>query len=1373
MAALLRSGSFLRIFSGFRHSLASNAPRYEAVTIQKLQSTQLYASITRSFAAQKPLENATAGQAATPGLDKALYRIDTDIRRTGRISKKDIEEIYGEMKSLKCATSTQSLLLIRCCGSLVPEELPEVRTKLVQDIWGTLHQLSIPLDISHYNALLRVYLENEHKFSPTEFLSMLEQNGIEPNRVTYQRLISRYCQEGDIDGASKILEFMKEKELPVSESVFNALIMGHSRANDMDSARGVLGVMQGAGLEPSSETYTVLMVGLAEHGDMEGIKAMLAECGAADIFLHDRELMEVIYALAVKGHDGSVTEMTEKLQKVSGYQQDTMNLIYRLLNAGCDKAAYEMFRTMNMPQNEEGEIAPVGTFFIKHLVKSNMPVSKVVSYCQEFKKEGLNMYALERALEATLNTGKPDAALALMRVMREDGAPLRAHYFWPIIVHYSKLKQKDMVYNTVKEMISLEVPLTLETFKDYVIPGTIDKEVDHEALISTLKDCGMSVPAIINSCVAYHLDSGDVVAAADLLSKYRTRVTPVLRRELATTFVKTGEAIATVNVLGQMVTNNQETAGEADIEGDSAESKPKAKEPQDVAGMFLLDIMFLTRNTQVAERLEKLLQAMESRGINISSNCASDIQARLGENATSTITSLLERLSSGDLTLQPLSRENQGPLNTQSIAELERRLTEMQIKNMPGTPVLSQLLISYARNKQVEKAEEVKRKLEAEEFPIGVGQSVLLIDMYVSAGKLDDALRELAEMQKRNPDVKLTPLKVMKIAQLMLTEGRTDDAIKLIGDHAPEHVEKREDLVVSNSCWRMVNVVAEKGDLSSVKRLLDVVLDKQIVEPTSTILGPLIKAHLVNDNLSGAMEEFERICKEYRVTPWKHELTQRCIKLEDTEKLQKIMDLSIEVHGEMNSLYDLVFGFIECGRIKQAKKILETPGLRARHNRLEQRCKRYLEEGKITELENLVAVTRDIFDVDRNMMFMYLLQAYEKQNDCDKALGIWTSMQEESIEPSDAFLLKLGKMLKKHSREVPFVMPVEQIEVSSPSETKAPSSAPPQPKSKFRTALKEKDLATAINLKTEIESSGGQLNLREKSELIEALVQQNQLTEATRLTRDMLVAGAHPIPRIFKYLINELAKGGDVENLTSFGKYISETVKKNVSYDNRLSNAYLASGRVNECLDGLIHEIDTASEDDIPHLKQKFPRGGILGFMEKEPSSVEKVKVLSDKYAAKGFVGPANSLWQHLFCEGRHEEAQEIYNKYLTGKNERIMFKKILLKSRENHNTTLVAKLSETLNARQDTSSIAKGLVYSCWVDILCNTSKYDEGLSILEESLKHLSLADYNTTALTRLKAGLEMSNKTFPYTIPEKVKTDRKNAKSSSSSSSDSDSD
>ena len=86
------------------------------------------------------------------------------------------------------------------------------------------------MDISHYNALLRVYLENEHSFSPTDFLANLENKGLEPNRVTYQRLIARYCQEGDIEGATRILEFMREKQLPVNENVFNALIMGHSQA---------------------------------------------------------------------------------------------------------------------------------------------------------------------------------------------------------------------------------------------------------------------------------------------------------------------------------------------------------------------------------------------------------------------------------------------------------------------------------------------------------------------------------------------------------------------------------------------------------------------------------------------------------------------------------------------------------------------------------------------------------------------------------------------------------------------------------------------------------------------------------------------------------------------------------------------------------------------------------------------------------------------------------------------------------------------------------------------------------------------------------------------------------------------------------------
>lgn len=80
-------------------------------------------------------------------------------------------------------TSSQSLLLIRCCGSLVAEEPYDIRTKLVRKTWRMFESIGVPLDVSHYNALLRVYLENEHNFNPMKFLASLEEKNIEPNRV--------------------------------------------------------------------------------------------------------------------------------------------------------------------------------------------------------------------------------------------------------------------------------------------------------------------------------------------------------------------------------------------------------------------------------------------------------------------------------------------------------------------------------------------------------------------------------------------------------------------------------------------------------------------------------------------------------------------------------------------------------------------------------------------------------------------------------------------------------------------------------------------------------------------------------------------------------------------------------------------------------------------------------------------------------------------------------------------------------------------------------------------------------------------------------------------------------------------------------------
>lgn len=111
--------------------------------------------------------------------------------------------------------------------------------------------------------------------------------------------------------------------------------------------------------------------------------------------------------------------------------------------------------------------------------------------------------------------------------------------------------------------------------------------------------------------------------------------------------------------------------------------------------------------------------------------------------------------------------------------------------------------------------------------------------------------------------------------------------------------------------------------------------------------------------------------------------------------------------------------------------------MRARSQRIEVACQRYLEEKRVTELENLVKITKDVFDVDRHMMYDYLLSAYINAGDPKKAVGVWTQMQEEDLLPKDEFLRKLAKYLTESNEPVPFSIP--SISESAASGVTAPA----------------------------------------------------------------------------------------------------------------------------------------------------------------------------------------------------------------------------------------------------------------------------------------------------------------------------------------------
>lgn len=1097
------------------------------------------------------------------------------------------------------------------------------------------------MDISHYNALLRVYLENEHPFSPTEFLTDLESKGIEPNRVTYQRLIARYCQQGDIEGATRILEFMREKQHPVNENVFNALIMGHSQADDMESASGILSVMQQASLEPSADTYTTLLCGYARKGDIGQIQSTLETCEQKEIYLLDKDILDVVYALTLNGHGDLIDPIVETLRKSAGYNQDAINLILRLTNKGYEDVAFKILKTMTRGSRGDGELVDTGNFFIKQLVKANCPSSKILNICKELQDDGSNSRALLTAIESGLSLGLIETALPLLKEAHKSGLPIRQHYFWPLICSESK-NGNDNILAVLKQMQDeFNITPSGETIREYVIPNI--KEKNFDKIISLLRSVGVS-NAIASTSTAYHvLSNNNIKSAAEISTNYSAFYSPGLfRKPLVAALSKTNDYESYIKIVRQLHDSlvRGDNLGQKTTEDETEAAATQSTNQADILGQIVHDIVVYFRKDRV-EILENVLKGLVEQGLSISSVQAEKIQDRLGSELTTEVSTLLSKLTSGDL--EPIAAEkstNKGNgVNYMDIQQIERLITTIEGKGENVKSLKRHLLSACFKSKDLNKTEEVINKLKDEGYVIATGVYAQLIELYCHHSKVEQAIQILNEIKSKEPDFVLDDMKAIKLATLLIAEDKIDEAIKILETNKKE--EKKTDEVsftYKAGCWRLLNSLAEAGKLSELEKVFDSLVKNNYIEINNVMLGPLVKVHLVNNDLTKAVETFEHICNTHRSTPWKNELACRLIQAEDATNLQKLTDLSTNIHGEVNSLYDLVFSFVECGRIRQARKILETPGLRNRPQRINMACERYHQDGikGISPLEGLMEATKDLNHINRAEIYYNLLLSYCKENEPDKALGLWTKMQEENISPSDAFLIKLAEFLRSKDLEVPFVVPQKEIIVKKatvPTPKTVQTNEKPEPKKKvikeptataaivisetvsqLRQALKSNDIDQAIQIKQKI-TEADKLSVTDQSVFIESLVKADRLNESSKVVLEMLDANLHPIPRIFRFYLNKIAVSGDIKTIEQIGEKITPEMKKIVSFDNRICHANIVAGKSEQYLKQLEDNLVNAKTDEeLKIVQEKFPRGGAVGILELHPELTDKCEFLNFIY---------------------------------------------------------------------------------------------------------------------------------------------------------------
>lgn len=128
-------------------------------------------------------------------------------------------------------------------------------------------------------------------------------------------------------------------------------------------------------------------------------------------------------------------------------------------------------------------------------------------------------------------------------------------------------------------------------------------------------------------------------------------------------------------------------------------------------------------------------------------------------------------------------------------------------------------------------------------------------------------------------------------------------------------------------------------------------------------------------------------------------------------------------------------------------------------------------------------------------------------------------------------------------------------------------------------------------------------------------------------------------------------------------------------------------------------------------------------------------------------LGPQNVLWCYYASEENDSAAREIWQKHLQT-SATVLYGPILSEASKLRNETIIIKLIDYLKTSAVSPSI--GGPYSCLLHIYCDKELHELAFQTLQNAIDDgLPLENIHTTALQRIKDGIEKNGKTFPYKI------------------------
>ncbi|XP_075719344.1 leucine-rich PPR motif-containing protein, mitochondrial [Rhinoderma darwinii] len=1338
MAALL-AGARLVLRQGAR-LLPVYARRPSALPVRFLSSSSRLSSLVAQEKGNTEAESAPASRVRTWQEGWSIHLMGSRLKRSGRVGKVKLLRTFEEVCNTGKPNSNQAWFFLRACGSFMPEVPLVERTEMANSIWNKLKELGVEFNVTHYNTLLDVYIQNEHVFSPTEFLANMEATNVQPDQGTYQGLIAAYCSEGDIDGASKILGFMKSKNFPITEDVFNSLIKGHARAGDMESATNVLSIMHSAGIEPRWSTHVALLNAYAERGDIENIRRILND---SEINVPQKQLTSVILALTKSGYSQYVPDVLDHMPNCLSFSQDIINLCLALLTQGYNDAALEVAKQLNAWKPTDGNTdSQPGDFFLRHCVNLKMPIGVLNKCADQLMASEMHKQPKEFMLQCALWNSNSDLSLELMKTMKDEGIPLRTRYFRPVLNQLRIRNDLQGLVQLIRTMNTMGVDVELDTLS--TCRSWIFSEANSGQAILQDKECLEDLQNVCISAVRRGLIYGNLTSVYSFLLSSSTSV-PKDRRlvvALGAAFLRSKDVDILAKITGLLYKDGS----------DSKDSRPT-----EFVGYFLhyvIDRMSDSEAQAMEEHLRQYFHQLKEMGLTVGVKQSRGIQKLLERHGVPQLNEDLKILVKPGESFMVEPYEN--------ISVLEEELAKLEKENQPIQLVLLKLLGILRATKDLPKALELKSKYE-DLFTFGMYMKLLAT--CCEDNNAEEALKVKRELDQKGFTTVPSTQKYIALLRVLTDNGLIEDAINILKEMQEKDVPVNES--TADFFFHILNNLALRGEAQAVNMIHEYSVMMGLINPNGRMCAPLVMVHLKKNDLPTTLDAMTECIEKYKCAPLVHDVLTVLVEKGLTDFLKKAVDRLSDFMGEQSMLHELFFAFIRAGKYSEAEKIAETPGLRANPVKMSWFTDRCLRTNQVDLLEKCVEISRKLFDCDREDMYFQLFKIYDKNNEWEKVKSAWYKMKEENILPQETTLTLLKNIFKKNGQDINVHIP--ELENSTTSVRgsgkrvidlckdgkiteafavfqEAEQNNVPLTDRTYTSLIKALVRAGLLREVAEVEAVAKNrvrsYSLRGTASnlLIEEQVRRDCLKDALVTLQTMLENGSKPMRSSLNRLVTALALSGDVPGLEAIKELTRhhELQAPPENLNTCVVLAHLKNGNFEEGISML--------ESICLNEPQKTYTSFLINKLLKNnmEEALEKLSILIERLANQfANYRPVTDLFVNYVRVGREEEASHLLQRCSAIAEQRATLTRYITRQLGRKEEGEVARLMELLS-----DPYYKQVLYSFKMRGYESNNEVDAAVALYEKvKAEHI---DPDELFLKRLAVLLRGAGKPVPFSEP-----------------------